>query len=169
MTTRFRSRHLHATFVHHIAAQLGALGWSTPPINFGTTAITVTDYLPDDRIGAIAPNTVAVSLGDFVRDEEEELGSAIGGGVRSAPYQVFIDVYMAEQALSHAICDDIRDIYTDTTIMLVDQVTGLDVFGSPIEVESVLGPERPSQVLGAEQFKKYWRTMRLDTRLYFQT
>lgn len=168
MATRFRSRHLHATFVHYTTAQLGLLGWSTPPVNFGTTAITVTDYLPDDRVGQIHPNTVAVSLGDFLQDEEEELGST-HGGVRAAPYQVFIDVYMAEQALAHAICDDIRDIFTDVTIPLVDQITGLDVPGSPIMIESVLGPERPSQVLGAEQFKKYWRTMRLDTRLYFQT
>jgi hypothetical protein len=168
MAIRFRSRHLHATFYHYTAAQLAARGWSGSTVNFGTQAVTVVDYQPDERGQLIKANTVAVSLADYVADEDEELGAAIGG-VRSAPYRIYLDVYMAEQALAYAICDDLRDIFEDLTLQLVDQITGLEVADAPIEVENVLGPERPSQVLGAEQFKKFWRTMRLDTRLFFQT
>ena len=49
MATRFRSRHLHATFFNHLSAQLAILGWSAEPVNFGTQAITVVDYQPDGQ------------------------------------------------------------------------------------------------------------------------
>jgi hypothetical protein len=172
MAIRFRSRHLHATFVEDVTTKLTELGWipATPstPVNFGTTACTVVDYQPDERIHAIVTNTVAVSLADYTSDEDEELGAAYGG-LRGAPYSVFIDVYMAEQSLSLAITDDIRDAYTDRYLPLTNQITQTPVPDVRIAVENVVGPERPSAQVGAEQFKKFWRTMRLDTRLYFNT
>ncbi len=162
---RFRSRHLHATIYNHVEARLTELGWVTPPINFGTGHVTFMDYQPDERMQQIQQNTVAVSLDDFDDNEEEELG-ARGGGLMSAPYSVFVDVYMAEQALSLAICDDIRDIFTDVTLPLINQIDQQPVPGQMIEVEAILGPSRPSQS-GAEQFRRNWREMRIDTLLYF--
>lgn len=165
---RFRSRHLHATIVNHATLSLQSLGWIGPaPINFSTTPVTVLDYQPDERGQTIKTNTVAISLGDYDEDEDEELGAAIGG-VRSAEYQVFFDCYMAEQALSLAITDDIRDLYMDLTIPLIDQINGA-ITDWLIEVQTVRGPERPSAQIGAENFKRFWRTMRVDCKLYFQT
>lgn len=164
--TRFRSRFLHATFVSHIRTHLTGLGWITPPINFGTGAVTLIDYQPDERVDPIKQNTVAVSLDDFEVDEDEELG-ARHGGTRSAPYNVYVDVYMAKQALAQAICDDIRDIFTDLTLPLINEITGAPT-GDLIEIESVRGPERQTAA-SAEDFRRFWRTMRLDSRLYFQT
>jgi hypothetical protein len=163
---RFRSRHLHATFYNHFRNQLQTLGWTSVPVNFGTQPVLVIDYVPDERSETIRQNTVAVSLGDFAQDEDEELG-ARGGGLRSALYNVFFDVYMAEQALSLAICDDIRDIYTDFTMPLINQIDQTPVPANVIEVETILGPERGSG--GVEQFRRYWRTMRVDGRLYYNT
>jgi hypothetical protein len=158
---RFRSRHLHATFYNHFIAQMSALGWIGTPTNFGTTPLTVVDYQPEDRTEAIRSNTVAVSLG-------EELG-ALGGGLRSALYNVFIDIYMSEQALAVAVSDDVRDIYTDLTMPLVNQIDGSFVPGTLIEVDTVLGPERPSGTAGSDTFRKNWRVMRVDARLYYQS
>lgn len=167
-TLRFRSRHLHATLYHHLKVRLDELGWVTPPINFGTGAVTTIDYQPDERNVQIKHNTVAISLGNYSSDEDEELGAALGGA-RSAPYQVFVDVYMAEQALSLAICDDIRDIFTDLYLPVIDQITDSVAPNTYLEIAGVHGPEKPAAAASAEQFKRYWRTMRLDTRMYFNT
>lgn len=163
---RFRSRHLHATVFDYVTLKLTELGWVTPPINFGTTPCTLIDYQPDERTEQIKPNTVAVSLADYANDEDEELGAAVGG-VRSAPYQIYIDVYMQRQAEAQAICDDIRDIFTDEFLYLVDQISG-EQTQNMIEVENINGPEKISGA-SADQFKRYWRAMRLDLRLYFQS
>lgn len=163
---RFRSRHLHATIFDFTQAGLDALGWITLPINFGTDPVTLIDYQPDERLQQIQHNTVAVSLGDYESDEDEELGASLGGA-RSANYAVFVDVYMAEQALSQAICDDVRDLFTDQSLYLVDQITQLAT-SDLIQVENIDGPAR---VPGgsADQFRRHWRAMRLDCRLFFQS
>ncbi len=165
---RFRSRHLHATLVAIARTQLNTLGWITPPINFGAGAVTVIDYQPDERGTVIASNTIALSLGDFDGDDDEELGAAVGG-VRSAMYRVYVDVYMAEQALTLAVCDDVRDIFVDQAFDLIDQITGSPVPDTRIAIEEVAGPQRPPNIVRAETFKHFWRTMRLDARLFFLT
>lgn len=167
MALRHRSRHLRATFYNKVVADLTTLGWVTGPINFGGTAVTVIDYQPDERNEPIVTNTVAVSLGDVVNDVDEELG-AQAGGLRSAFYPVFIDVYMIEQALSDAICDDLRDMFDNAIFPLINQITGSDS-GETIEIEEVRGPDRPAAAAGADQFKKFWRIMRLGVRLYYQS
>jgi hypothetical protein len=163
---RFRSRHLHATFYNQLKTSLDTLGWVNPPVNFGTAPLVFMDYQPDERAVQIKQNTVAVSLGDFDADLDEELGAS-GGGLRSAEYNVYIDVYMQEQALSQALCDDVRDIYTDFQMDLIDQVTQAPIYGALIQVDTVIGPQKPS--IGVDAFKRYWRTMRLDAVLYFQS
>jgi hypothetical protein len=163
---RFRSRFLHATIYEYTQAGLDDLGWISAPVNFGTGPVTMIDFQPDERSTQIAHNTVAVSLGDYANDDDEELGAALHG-TRSAAYPVFIDVYMAEQALSQAICDDIRDIFTDKSLYLVDQITQVPT-DQLIQVENVDGPSRIPGV-AADQFRKYWRAMRIDCRLFFQS
>lgn len=163
---RFRSRHLHATIVQHMRTQLDVLGWISPPVNFSTAPCVVLDYQPDERGTTIATNTVSVTLANYTWDVDEELGAS-NGGLRSAPYVLLVDVYMAEQALAIAITDDVRDIFTDTTLPLIDQVSATPVLNTAIEIERVDGPEKPPAALGAEQFKKYWRVMQLNTRLYY--
>jgi hypothetical protein len=164
---RHRSRHLRATIFHKVQTNLVTLGWVNAPINFGSAPVTVVDYQPDERNEAVKTNTVAVSLGDVVNDADEELG-AQAGGLRSAFYPVFVDVYMAEQALSDAICDDIRDIFDAAIFPLVDQIDGTDS-GERIEIEEVIGPDRPTGLNAADPFKRYWRVMRLGVRLYYQS
>lgn len=163
---RFRSRFLHATLYDYTRDGLDTLGWITPPVNFGTGPVTMIDYQPDERSVQIAQNTVAVSLGDYLNDEDEELGAALNG-TRSAPYSVFIDVYMSEQALSQAICDDIRDIFTDKSMYLIDQINQT-LSDQLIQVENIDGPARVAGQT-ADAFRKYWRAMRIDCRLFFQS
>lgn len=163
---RFRTRHLHATFYNHLRAELTMRGWVNDPVNFGATGLSFMDYPPDERATQIKQNTVAVAVGDYGADEDAEVG-ARGGGLRRADYHLFIDVYMEEQSLTLALCDDIRDIYTDYSCDLIDQITGQPVPFVYIEVEEVGGPERPSS--GVDAFQRYWRTMNLDLAVYFQS
>jgi hypothetical protein len=173
MALRHRSRHLRATLYNKTRADLDDLGWISAPVNFGATPITVIDYQPDERGEIVATNTVAVSIGDVTNDEDAELGAAVGG-LRSAWYPVFIDVYMATQALTDAVCDDIRDIYDNDFFPLIDQITGQPCDGNDgrpaitIEIEEVIGPDRPTAGASIEAFKKYWRIMRLGCRVYYR-
>lgn len=162
---RHRSRHLRATLYNMLADQLDDLGWISTPINFSADPVTVVDYQPDERNEPVTKNTVAISLGNGLNDEDMELGGATGG-LRSGWYPVFIDVYMAEQALTDAICDDIRDIFDSQLFPLINQITSAPS-AEQIEVEEVLGPDRPAGTFAAEQFKRYWRVMKLGVRVYY--
>lgn len=165
---RHRSRHLRATLHERTRGGLDALGWISPPVNFGANPLTVIDYQPDERGEIITDNTVAVSIGDVVNDEDEELGAAVGG-LRSAFYPIFIDVYMASQALTDAVCDDIRDLFDCQMFPLINQITAAPS-GLTVEIEEVIGPDRPNIGAGTiEAFKKYWRIMRLGARVYYQS
>lgn len=166
MALRHRSRHLRATIYNKVKADLTTLGWVNSPVNFDTSPVSVIDYQPDERNEAIKSNTVAVSLGDVVSDKDEELG-AEAGGLRSGFYPVFVDVYMAEQALADAICDDLRDIFDSAIFPLVDQITQTDS-AEKIEIESCMGPDKPGALNAGDPFKRYWRVMRLGVRLYYQ-
>lgn len=166
MPLRHRSRHLRASLVNKVRKDLDQLGWITPPINFDSQPVVVIDYQPDERNEPIATNTVAVSLGDVVNDKDEELGAA-DGGLRSGFYPVFIDVYMGEQALSDAICDDLRLKFDCAIFPLVDQITQTDS-AEKIEIESCMGPDKPGALNAGDPFKRYWRVMRLGVRLYYQ-
>ncbi len=171
MPIRHRSRHLRATLVNKLADELDTLGWISTPVNFGADPITLIDYQPEERGEIVTTNTVAVSLGDVVNDVDEELGCD-SGGLRSAWYPVFVDVFMADQALTDAVCDDVRDIFDQQIFPLVNQITGLPVDGADpvtIEIEEVIGPDRPAAGTSIEQFKRSWRIIRLGVRVYYQS
>lgn len=168
MVIRHRSRHLRATLVNMLTDGLDDAGWISSPVNFGTHAITVLDYQPDERGEPINKNTVSLSIGDVNNDVDEELGAS-DGGLRSAFYPVFIDIYAEEQALADAICDDVRDIFDTQVFPLVNQITGAPS-AEQIDVEEVLGPDRPPGAgVGGDQFKKYWRVMKMGVRVYYNT
>ena len=167
MAVRFRSRALRATFFNRTVAELTTRGWITAPINFGADPISCIDYEPQERNEIITTNTVAVSLGDVVDDTDEELGALVGG-LRSAFYPVFLDVYMATQAEADAVCDDLRDAYDGHMFWLVDPVTGLDS-NQAIEIEEIFGPDKPAGGAAINQFQQFWRVMRIGARLYYQT
>lgn len=167
MALRHRSRHLHATIYNKVVGDLTDLGWVTPPVNFGTAPVTVVDYQPEERQEAIRANTVAVSIGDVADDEDMELGAQVGG-VRSALYPVFIDVYAAELALTYALCDDLRESFDCAIFPLVNQITRAAT-DQQIEIEQVIGVDKPAAANSADPFKRYWRVLRLAARLYYQT
>jgi hypothetical protein len=115
----------------------------------------------------VSINTVVVTLGNLDVTDEEELGAATGG-LSSMAYPVFFDIYMDETALSVAVADDIRDIFENVYLPLVDQITGGLVPNAQIAFEDTIGPERPDTA-GGENFRRYWRVVKTTARLYFNT
>ncbi len=168
MAVRFRTRFLHATIVDIVRENLLTLGWAADPVNFSTHPVRVIDYQPDDRAERVAVNTVAVTIGDVGNAVDEELGAS-HGGLRSQEYPIFIDVYMEEQALSVALIDDLRDVFTDAIFPLRDKIHGGDVPAAQVAVEEVIGPERPPAASSNDHFKRYWRILRLGVVLYYNT
>lgn len=159
---RFRSRHLLQTCLDHIETGLRTAGWIDAPVNFGTTPVTFLEVQPSEGGITVAPNTVAVTLGDEPEDRDEELGA----GLQSCDYTLFVDIYGASNSVSMSLADDIKTLLKHTALPLVDY--GASATGVPtdhrIEFHTVV-VDRPNLVTGLD--KRYWRTVKATAALYF--
>jgi hypothetical protein len=163
MALRFRSRHVHESCIDHITTGLTALGWTTPPINFGTTPITVIEYQPTEAGVTVNPNTVAISMGDEPDDLPEELGA----GLETCDYTLFADVYGITASMSMSIAGDIKSLLKNKIIPLRDYT--LDDTGTPttnsIEFDTVIIDIPIATTTGPD--KRFWRAVKATARLYF--
>ena len=160
---RHRTRHLHETLVQHITTRLTELGWITPPINYGTTAVQVQTIEPFGE-GAVQPdgNLVAVTLGDSAEDTDEELGGALIAG----HYVLYVDVVGDSIPLSVAIADDLRLALKNHRIPLKDYTTsptGVDHPGGFIEFDSVDVDVPPA---ASSVDKRTWRVVSCMLNVY---
>lgn len=166
MALRFRVRHVHKTVADFIEAELTALGWKNPPVNFGTVPVTFLEFQPDEAGKPIAANTVAITLGDEGAAEDEELG----GGLRELAYPLFVDVYGANQSIAASIASDVKDILEDRYFPVLDFTT--DPVGVPtseyIELDKDdLTVERPGAAASATDFRRYWRVVKSTVRVHY--
>jgi hypothetical protein len=159
------SRHVHATVLDLVSDYLELAGWVHDPVNFGTTPVTILDEPPDDRGAQIAPNTVAVSLGDV----GDDILGQVGGGLWSRIYPIFVDIYGAERSIAVALADDVRAAFPESGLRfpLIDQVDASEVAGASLGVERILGPERPAGAESADTFRRHWRVVRVQLDLEF--
>jgi hypothetical protein len=103
---------VYQSIFDYMTAQLDALEWnsSTPP--FGASVpITLLEEQLDPKLGAIAPNTVAMSEGMQPDDEEGELGASYGG-LWIIRHTLFVDVYGESIGVAKALSSDLRGIFT---------------------------------------------------------
>lgn len=107
---RHAPRHIHATIVDYLTAQLDALGWTDPDDidrPFGAPQITIQTFLPpESEFNRIQAGLLAITLGDEVDADEEELG----GPLHSQELPFFVDVFMDKDAHALALATDVRDI-----------------------------------------------------------
>jgi hypothetical protein len=59
-------------------------------------------------------------------------------------------------------------MFDNQIFYLVDQATGLPT-DQQVEIEEVLGPDKPSGGQSINQFQQFWRVMCLGARLCYQT
>lgn len=166
MSLRFRVRHVHKTVADFIEAELTALGWVNPPVNFGTLPVTFLEFQPDEAGKPITANTVAITLGDEGPALDEELGD----GLRQLEYPLFVDVYGANQSIAASIASDVKDILEDRYFAV------RDFTASPVGVPTSeqieldkddLTVERPGASMGAADFRRYWRVVKSTVRVHY--
>ena len=160
---RHRQRHLHASIVRHLTAELTAAGWVNAPIAFGTQPVTILDYEPQEAGETPAPNTVAISIGHQGEDRPYELG----GGLSVCDYTLFVDVYGINEPIGIAIADDVKDALTDEIIALRDFTSSSDGVETPgqIEFEMVVVEAIPSAATTLD--KRTWRSVKATAVCYF--
>lgn len=160
---RHRQRHLHKTILEHVRTHLASVDWFDEAAPFGTVAVNLMDYEPQEAGETPPMNTVAVSIGDQGEDEPHELG----GGLYRCEYVVFLDVYAASEPIGVAIADDIKDCLVDRIIPLRDYTTdaaGL-VVDAQIEFEHVIVEHFPAATSTLD--KRSWRSVKATACCYF--
>lgn len=172
---RFRSRHVQQTLADHLQDGLDQLGWVSTPRNFDLASpVRFIDVDVDELIGATAEETAelrsrmegyVVAVG--VQEQDPQLEEEMGGPLRSVVMEVTVDVWGELTSVTMSLTDDIRDLLSEAFINLKDYgqdpVVTLDDYIEPMGVR-VLKP--PGNVVGID-FKKKWRIVGLDARVYF--
>lgn len=164
---RHAARHVHYTVADYIEAQLADLDWTTEGSTpFGATALTFQRFpavTGDPTKAQIAPGTVAITLGNELAPDPQELG----GPLTLQEYPIFVDVFMEKDAEAVAVATDVRDILlgrlpgTHRFLDLVDQLTDLPVPGWKIELDDVQRV-RPDSVLPV-----HWHSVHVAANAYF--
>lgn len=164
--TRFRSRHVQKTVASFLQEKLGELGWLTPPINFGSTPVTFKEIQPDENGLTVVANTVSVTGGDL----GESLDQQLGGGIWELVIPFFVDVYGETSSVSTSIAEDLREQLAYGRVLPLldwsDVQAPVSVEGSYIEMENVVGPERPQAGQLSADFRRNWRVVKAEAHVY---
>lgn len=108
---RGQERMVSQTLGEYLLVQLDVLNWFDPTPPFGASApLTLLDYVPPAH-EQLNPNTLAMTQGPELTEEEGELGAA-GGGLWVAPMVFFLDVYGESQGVAKALTSDLKAILT---------------------------------------------------------
>ena len=94
-----------------------------------------------------------------------------GGGLASLAAPVFVDVFADRVALAVAVCDDVRDLLERKRFDLLDFIpaTPVPIVGAYIDIDMVVGPRSPIAPMAIDSFKRRWRVMSAECRLFYQT
>jgi hypothetical protein len=142
---RHSSRHVHATVVRYVRAQLTTLGWIGPEeaTPFGATPVELISAHPPewDETSRLEAGTVAVTLGDERMPDLEELG----GPLSTVEHPIFVDIFMDNESIALALALDVRDIFlgrlagTQRWLPVLDftQTPPAEVDGWHIEFEDI--------------------------------
>lgn len=165
--TRFRSRHVHKTVAEFLEEKLGQLGWITAPVNFNTTPVTFKEIQPDENGITVETNTVSVTAGDLGADEEIQLG----GGLYEVAIPIFVDVYGEKASVSQSIAEDLKEQMAYGRVLPLldwsDVQNPVAVAGAYIEMENVIGPERPQASQVSQDFRRNWRVVKAEAHVIY--
>jgi hypothetical protein len=145
---------------------MALLGWVNAPVNFATTPMTFLEFQPDEAGIAIAPNTVAITLGDEGAAEDEEMGD----GLRELVYPLFVDCYGASQSIAVSIASDIKTLLEDRYMVVRNFTTNPLGVATTEQIEldkDDVSVERPSASLGASDLRRYWRVVKTSVRVHY--
>lgn len=110
---RHAGRHVHHTAANYLTTQLTTLGWLDTDVTlrpFGGTQVTIwttAAVLEDGLDEKVAPGVVAITLGDELSPEMQEMG----GPLATQDYPLFIDCFHDTAETTLALATDVRDIF----------------------------------------------------------
>lgn len=165
---RFRSRHVHKTVADYLESGLDDLGWVTAPVNFGTPAVTFSEFEPDEpNPTEIKVNTVSITMGDELPDEELELG----GRLLSTKWVLFVDVYGANRSVANSICSDVKTLLADLYLPVLDFTASNEGYATnerlTVDRDTIL-VERPAEAADVKDIRKNWRVVKATIEVTFQ-
>lgn len=154
--TQDLSRHVEATMVDLVTEGLRLGGWFddgsyTVPVQIVEAPDTATP-------GAIAPNSVAISVGD----ESAETVTQLGAGQYQYRTAVFVDVYGENPQVAKSICADVRMLFQQNSALPVydHSTTPPEPILSDLIEISDTEVERPEASYGASGVVVNWRVVK---------
>ncbi|HVH54531.1 MAG TPA: hypothetical protein VNA32_10435 [Actinomycetota bacterium] len=160
---RGQERLVYQTVGWYLLEQLDALNWFDTAAPFNAAGpLHLLDYVPAKH-EALQPNTLALTQGPELPDEEGEAGCA-SGGLWITPMVFFIDIYGQDQGTAKALSADVKAILkgrlsgSKRFIPLRDytQTPVVDADGHWLEFEDV-EVETPSD----QAYKRSWKVVKV--------
>lgn len=167
---RHASRHVQATVLGIVSAQLDTLGWTdAETLPFGTNYASVVRFgdfpaIAGDRLAeGVDAGLVTCTLGPEFPPLEEELG----GPTSRADYPLFFDLFQGSYATATALANDIRDTLlgrfsgTKRHISIINQVTDEAITGWTCELTDV-------EITRPEiRLPLHWQVVKVTAQVYF--
>lgn len=160
---RGQERLAYQTLGWYLLTQLDALGWFAVLGPYGSNGpLELKDYVPAKH-EELKPNTLALTAGVEMNDEEAEMGSA-SGGLHSSPTVYFIDVYGESVGVTRALTSDVKAILqgrlpgTNRYQQVLDytQTPVVPAPGHYLHFEDIEVETPPDQ-----SYKRSWRVVKL--------
>lgn len=133
---RGQERLVYQTLGWYLLEQLDALHWFDVQAPFNATGpLTLLDYVPAKH-AELQPNTLALTQGPELTDEDGEIGNA-SGGLFITPMVFFVDIYGESQGIAKALSSDVKAILkgrlpgTKRFMPLIDYTTLVQLSGYP--------------------------------------
>lgn len=159
---RYLQRNVHRSVFDHLVTQVTAMGWVDDPVNFGAEPVTFHEVDLREGVSRIEPTSVAV----WVPSESSDRIAELGGVSWTADLDFVIDIYASQASFSIALASDIKDLFRERSIPLLDHGSGsTPVQAGTVELEGAW-IDRPTS--SALEFNGVWRQVRGFTRVWFE-
>lgn len=162
---RHSARHVHATICDYLEGVLDDLDWTTTSPPLGADQVNVIRYMPpESELTAIRAGTLAITLGEELDSNEEEMG----GPLARQDMPVFVDIFQSKDAYARALAQDIKDAVKGR---LPNTNSWLNVQNQALDPpEDVPGWKMEFTDVEREQIYRlpiYWQSVRFTAEVYF--
>lgn len=162
---RYLQRSVRQTVVDYTKLKLTELGWVDDPVNFGAEPVQFIEVDRREKVERIDPTTVSI----WIPNESADRIAELGGGLYVTDIDIMVDIYAQKAAYAINIGSDLKDIFRDRSIPLIDYVSSGSTLVEAGMVE-FMGAyiDRPASPPNAIEFRGTYRTVRLYSRVWFE-
>lgn len=159
---RFLQRNVHRSVFDHLALRLDELGWVDDPVNFGAEPVMFKEVDAQEGVERIEPTTVAL----WVPQESADRLGELGGPLYRCDVDMVIDVYASQASFATALASDIKELFRERFIPLLDHSVSTPVQAGIVELMGAW-IDRPRSSASLE-FAGVWRQVRCYTQVTFE-